>query len=227
MLTLLTPTGNRPQAWKLCQRWMLAQDYTEHVRWIVVDDGTDAQPITFSRRGWTMLVIRPPAMRGNSQSRNLLAGLEEAGHGPLAIIEDDDWYGPNWLSTVARELQGAELVGECRARYYNVERRCGRQLQNTAHASLCSTAMQGAAIDAFVSSCMRQQTFIDLDLWSRFHSSAHLFTGHRVVGIKGMPGRHGIGSGHKRDFVGQLDPDGHLLRDWIGYDADAYLKAYA
>ena len=32
MLTLLTTTGFRPDAWKLCQRWMAAQTYTGPVR---------------------------------------------------------------------------------------------------------------------------------------------------------------------------------------------------
>jgi hypothetical protein len=222
MLTLLTPTGDRPQAWALCERWMLAQDYPDDVRWIVVDDGAEPLQIRFERPGWLLRVLRLPPMQGNSQARNLLAGLEEAGVGPLAIIEDDDWYAPSWLSTCARELERAELVGERRARYYNVALRCGRQLKNETHASLCSTALHGAAIGVLRRACESREKFIDIQLW-RAHRFARLFNGHRVVGIKGLPGRAGIGMGHRADFIGQRDPHGALLRDWIGNDAEAYL----
>lgn len=44
-----------------------------------------------------------------------------------------------------------------------------------------------------------------------------------VVGIKGLPGRGGIGMGHRDNFRGTDDPCGALLREWIGEDAEAYL----
>lgn len=223
MLTLLTATGMRPQAWALCERWMAAQSFADDVRWIVVDDGPEPQPLAFSRPGWSLSVIRPPARPGNTQARNLLAGLEECGNAaPLVIIEDDDYYAPGWLARVAQELEHAELIGECRARYYNVALRRGRQLSNDKHASLCSTAMHGKALASFRRACELRPKFIDLELWRR-HRWQHLFGGHLVVGIKGLPGRAGLGMGHRRDFQGTADPSGSLLRDWLGKDAEAYL----
>lgn len=74
MLTLLTATGARPQAWAICERLMMAQDYSGPVRWVIVDDGKEAQPVTFERDGWTLEVIRPaPYWRQgqNTQARNL------------------------------------------------------------------------------------------------------------------------------------------------------------
>lgn len=225
VLTLLTATGARPHAWAICERLMAAQDYAGPVRWVIVDDGPEPQPVTFQREGWTLVVVRPaphwqPGQ--NTQARNLQAGLAviEAGE-RVAVIEDDDHYGPDWLSHVDAQLHRAELVGEGRARYYNVATRVGRQLHNDAHASLCATAMRGRALETFRHSCRRAPKFIDLDLWRR-HPSRHLFGGHRVTGIKGMPGRGGIGMGHRKDFGGTPDPDGALLRQWIGEDARLY-----
>jgi hypothetical protein len=209
---------------------MLRQDYAGPVHWIIVDDGPEPQPVTFEREGWTLQVIRPaphwqPGQ--NTQARNLLAGLREVDAGArLVIIEDDDWYRGDWLRTVNIPLHERELVGECRARYYNVATRRGKQLTNTQHASLCSTAMRGAAIDTFRWSCERNQKFIDLELW-RKHRSRYLFGGGRVCGIKGLPGRGGIGMGHSKDFAGTHDPDGRILREWIGDDADLYLPEAA
>lgn len=226
MLTLLTATGARPAAWALCERWMARQDYTGPVRWIIVDDGPEPQPVTFQREGWQLVLVRPSphwAPGQNTQARNLLKGLAAVGpEERLVIIEDDDWYAPDWLTTVAAELEHAELVGEHRARYYNVEQRRGRQLANTGHASLCSTAMRGSALRDFADACRSRPKFIDLELWRR-PRERRLFGGHRVVGIKGLPGRGGIGMGHDPDFKGEADPCGSLLRDWIGADAEVYL----
>jgi hypothetical protein len=225
VLTLLTATGARPEAWAICERLMAAQDYAGPVRWLVVDDGPEPQQVTFQREGWVVEIIRPaPAWRPgqNTQARNLLAGLAHCHAGNrVVVIEDDDWYARDWLSHVAAQLEHAELVGECRARYYNLPRRIGRQLQNAGHASLCSTAISGRAIDALRRACQGAPKFIDLQLWRCFHRR-HLFDGHRVVGMKGLPGRGGIGMGHRDEFSGVADPDGALLREWIGEDARLY-----
>lgn len=222
MLTLLTATGCRPKAWALCERWMMAQTYAGAVHWIVVDDGQEPQPVTFSRAGWTLTFVRPlPVWKSgqNTQARNLLAGLQAVHSSDrLLVIEDDDYYSPKWLERADQALENAELVGESRARYYNLITRTGRQLQNTTHASLCSTAMRGAAIETFRKVCQPGVKFIDLNLWKQ-HPSKYLFEGRDVVGIKGLPGRGGIGMGHRADMTGVKDKKGELLRNWVGEDA--------
>jgi hypothetical protein len=225
VLTLLTATGARPHAWAICERLMAAQDYAGPVRWVIVDDGPEPQAVTFKRAAWDLVLIRPAPFwqpGQNTQARNLLKGLDAVpADGCLVIIEDDDYYSPDWLATVAARLEKAELVGECQARYYNVAQRKGRQLRNNGHASLCSTAMRGRALATFRQVSLKATKFIDLELWRR-HPSRHLFTGNRVVGIKGLPGRGGIGMGHRDDFTGTADPDLNLLRQWIGDDVELY-----
>jgi hypothetical protein len=203
---------------------MAAQDYSGRVIWVIVDDGQEFQPVTFERDGWSLVHIHPEPKPGiNTQARNLLAGLDAIpDDARLVIIEDDDYYAPDWLTKADTELDYAELVGECQARYYNVANRCGRQLQNREHASLCATAMRGPAINKFRNLCSQSQKFIDMNLW-RDHANKKIFRGHRVTGIKGLPGREGIGMGHRRTFRGQNDPRGTLLHEWIGKDAELYL----
>lgn len=226
MLTLLTATGARPEAWAICEQLMAAQDYAGPVRWVIVDDGEEAQPITFSREGWELVVIRPEPFwqpGQNTQARNLRAGLAVIeSHEHVVVIEDDDHVASDWLSFVAMNLAIAELVGEPRARYYNLALRRGRQLKNENHASLCSTAMRGSALSEFRKICARSPKFIDIELWGSVKSK-FLFEGKRVTGIKGMPGRGGIGMGHRDDFTGQADPNGDLLRSWVGDAARFYL----
>lgn len=224
-LTLITATGGRPDAWALCERWMARQDYTGPVTWIIVDDGPQPQPVAFQRDGWQVVVIRPsPLWRPgqNTQARNLLKGLDAAGpDARVVIIEDDDWYSPNWLSLAAAGLEQAELVGEPMARYYNVATRAGQQLNNVAHASLCSTAVRGLALARLAEVCRKSPAFIDLQLWRSFCGARVLLGSRSVVGIKGLPGREGIGVGHAASF-GRPDPGGELLRQWLGTDAEVY-----
>jgi len=224
MLTLLTTTGSRPQAWKICQKLMARQTYTGQVRWIVVDDGEKEQEIDFNpmRGVWHMEIYRPEPLwqpGQNTQARNLLTGLAVVKNEEnLVIIEDDDFYANDWLETVEKQLQKAELVGESNARYYNIKKRMGREMVNRTHSSLCSTAMRGQAIETFRSVCRPGIEFIDHILWQA-HSNRQIFDGHRVVGIKGLPGRQGIGMGHHEKFTGTRGNDGKLLLEWVGPDA--------
>lgn len=225
MMQIITPTGDRPLAWKLCQRYVERQTYEGPVEWHVVDDGIVPIEVNFSRKGYTLHVHRLEPMAGNSQARNLLYLIDQIDKRyPVVCFEDDDRYAADWLSICATHLERASLVGETRARYYNVAAQVGRQLNNTGHASLCATAMTGDHIERFRHICRTKVKYIDIDLWRGSRDSL-LFTGHRVVGIKGMPGRGGIGMGHEKRFSGQRDPSGALLREWIGADADWYLPA--
>lgn len=224
MMQIITPTGDRPAAWKLCQWYVARQTYTGPVVWHVVDDGVEPMPVEFARDDYMLTVHRLQPVDGNSQSRNMRHLLRQVDpRHPVVIWEDDDWYAPDWLATVAEIMRHGELVGEMQSRYYNVAVRRARQLRNSQHASLCSTAVRGYAVDALMRACESGTKFIDIELWRHFRRLRHLFGGHRVVGIKGLPGRGGIGMGHSADFQGDADPQGALLRRWIGVDAEAYL----
>ena len=226
MLTLLTATGCRPVAWATCERWMMAQTYKGPVRWVIVDDGEEPQPVTFAREGWTLEVIRPlPYWSGkNTQARNLREGMKViADDARLAIVEDDDYYAPDWLDTVDHRLGPDILFGESHTRYYSLPRMTCREMRNDSHASLCATAMHGKAVSCFRAAVDRGDKFIDLDLWRRYRGHRRLIRTHRVVGIKGLPGRTGIGIGHKEAFQGHNDASGKTLIDWVGSDAAEHL----
>lgn len=219
MLTLLIATGARPEAWAISEKLLARQTYTGPARLVVVDDGPTAQPVALQRAGWDIEVVRPePYWSGaNTQARNLAAGLAVIPADARVVMwEDDDWYAPEWLQTVAGWLESAELVGESHARYFNVATGRGHAMRNAKHASLCSTACRGSALGAFRQAVKRRQTFIDVDLW-RAHCAKALYDSRLTVGIKGLPGRGGIGAGHRTTFGQPMN-----LADWIGEDAALY-----
>ena len=227
MLTLITMTGARPQAWALCELFMQRQTYQGPVRWIIVDDGETPQPITFERENWSLEVLRPEPFwqpGQNTQTRNVRAALAVVkADERLVFIEDDDWYSPNWLAIVDEKLNEADLVGERFAFYYNLKYKQCKQLNNGSHSGLCSTAIKGKAIDYLNRICQVDREFIDLHLW-KSPITRRLFTSREVIGMKGLPGRGGIGMGHRSHKQFLSDPSGEVLRKMIGDDADLYFN---
>lgn len=200
MISLLTPTGGRPEAFAACVKMIEAQDYPCPFRWVVVDDGPEPVPAPIVR-GCEVVYERPEPLwqpGQNTQARNILAGLKHC-TGQVVMIEDDDAYAPWWVSQCANWLRHVDLVGECDSLYVNRETGNRRAMGNTKHASLCSTALKGAAILALKAICEEGGKGIDVRLWRGFQGSKRLYQPEPrgVTGIKGWPGRPGIGVGHR------------------------------
>ena len=234
-VTLITCTGGRPEAFSLCARWVIAQTWAGPLQWIIVDDVTP--PTTFvpalvppTNRDLVVTRIRPEPFwkpGQNTLARNLLAAIPEVLHDRVLFIEDDDYQAPAYVETMARYLESYAIVGEAPARYYHVPQRKYWTLDNTQHASLCQTGMRSELLPILADICSHQgQDFIDVRMWRKFSGSqnARLINSGLVVGMKGLPGRPGIGIGHRPEYSGgwQSDPDMKVLRSWIGDDATAY-----
>lgn len=196
MLSVLTPTGARPEAFAKCVEHMQAQDYAGPVRWVIVDDGPGPMP-TPEIDGWEIVHIRPEPLwepGQNTQRRNMMAGLDYCTD-RIAIVEDDDQYAPEWLLTVDRWLDDDDLVGEGGSVYRNLKTGTVKECGNTKHASLCSTAVKGQAVEWLRQACLTGDKFIDIRLWEN-PGKVYPHNG-GVIGIKGYPGRPGIGVGHR------------------------------
>ena len=59
-----------------------------------------------------------------------------------------------------------------------------------------STAVKGKAIDTLRAVANTNVKFIDMELWAKFNGSKYISNTSLTVGIKGLPGRPGIGCGH-------------------------------
>jgi hypothetical protein len=218
---LITPTGGRPEGLRLLANYLNAQTYAGPMVWIVVDDCDPETPLPPVRAGITIDHVRP-AWRWqpgqNTQARCLAAALALVpADGRVLVLEDDDCYLPQHVELLADALQDADLVGEAPSVYYNVAVRRWRNMGNSAHASLCATGMKGAALTLFGTLCSINARRLDMTLWRDYRGPRRLLPQSQVVGIKGMPGRAGIGVGH-RDDMGEPDPCGDTLRELIGAD---------
>lgn len=233
---LLTCTGGRPETFALAEIWISKQT-VEPDFWVVVDDVNPPTELNMDQ-----ILVRPEPLwkrgGGHTLSRNLIAGLEkikELSADLVMVIEDDDWYAPNYIESM-REwfwhgIPRRLIVGERDTIYYHVGCRQYRQNWHPGHASLCSVSFHVDIIDKIISiagSC--RNTGIDFAIFRNPwpENSVKLLGSNLCVGIKGAPAsRLGIGSGHRRiPHSGIPDPDLSFLRELIGSDAEYYVPFF-
>jgi hypothetical protein len=234
MIALITPTGARPRQIEICAELMRKQIYDGRVAWIIVDDceprTTDFIDGSF-RSGWDIWKIypRPVWVPGqNTQGRNLKCAIDfiekNFDHGTIDaifVIEDDDWYSSGYIQQMLNRISGYQIAGETHTVYYNMAIRRWVMNHNDVWSSLFQTAFTMDVIPVF-RECLAEK-FIDYVLFPRIESKNLFMAGNLAVGIKGQPGRAGIGAGHGW-IRSMLDDSGLVkLRELIGDDVKLYI----
>jgi len=221
----LTPTGARPEGLALLGEYLNAQTYQGPLTWVIVDDCTPASRIPKVRDGIDVVTVYPREQwrpGTSSQIPSMAAGLEHVpADAVLFILEDDDIYLPDYMDTMLEAMDTLDLAGEVDARYYNVTTGRWRAIPGKIHSSMASTVCKGAALALLRSLCKGGlRRMLDVTLWKQFKGNKRLMINHNVVGIKGLPGRPGIGVGHRKRF-GVVDTS-DTLRKWAGDYVDNY-----
>lgn len=211
-LTLITPTGDRPEAFALCEKWMARQ--TIPYQWIVVDDGSIP---THCTQGQTYIRREPKRGTSHSLPNNLMAAIPHVLGEKVLIIEDDEWYADSYVARMSKWLDDDELVGVVPARYYWPREAKYREFPEHQHASLCRTGLRSSLLSVLAECCASRDPSIDIRLWARCKGRRH--TVDLVVGMKQMPGRKS-GGGSSDDAI--IDSNLSTLRKWIGDDIDFY-----
>ena len=199
--------------------------YSGPVQLVVSDDGETPANCTLGETHIRRQRIADPA---KSFRGNLVAGLQAVKHDRVLICEDDDHFHPSIIRCAALWLEGKVLVGEAAARYYNVYTRRYHIFKNDKHACLSGTAFRAEVIPWLVRTLRELRGFmLDMKLWKEgpVPEDKRLLwpQSESVVGIKGLPGRQGLGVGHRLDTKHPHDADGDVLRQWIGReDAQVY-----
>jgi hypothetical protein len=164
-------------------------------------------------------------------TKRIRIGCEEAielGCDVVLIMEDDDWYSPNYIKSMIEfwEIQGKpEIFGVEQTQYYHIKQGLHVELTHPGRASLMGTLLSAEGIkkitfpeDSFV--------FLDIELWKQLKGKTFRTLPAIAVGIK-----HGIGStggkGHLETFKGYSpDPEFKKLRQLIGDDSDFYINIF-
>lgn len=212
---IITPTGGRPVALKLLNKYLERQTFQDF-EWIVLDD---VRPTSKKPTRCDKFIVADWAWSGKNTQKECMDRLllEVDYNDKLLICEDDDWYSPYYAEKMFKALNSVDIVGEKNAIYYNVNNFTYRHCGNTKHASLCSTGVTKSGIARLRKSTRHK--WIDMELWKY---GGQLLNTRDSVGIKGMPGRGGIGVGH--DMVAVPDPNCDYLKELIGDDYKNYKR---
>lgn len=223
-VTVITPTGDRHRAFKLLERWMDRQSYTGPIQWLVVDDGVEPTPM---HRG-QQYIRRKPSTGDEmpSLNMNLKAAIPEVKYGTVLIMEDDDWYGDDYVRQMHHWLREFEMVGQANGYYYNLEKRGWWRPGESSWISLCRTGFRRYMLPQFEFAVHSKDWKVDTRFWEKQRNSHSTHTPQdcppesRCVSMKGAPGRRGYTWSWNRPWI--PDPDGAVLKEWIGADAAHY-----
>ena len=180
-LTVITPTGDRPIPFSLCRRWM-ARQTIQPLEWLVVDDGIVPLPEE-QRTGCTYLRReRGAGEPAHTLPLNLLVALQHIKSKYIVIMEDDDWYAPNYLEAMLSIMPRSALgvVGQDHTFYYRLEERAYIQasVPSNHRASLCATGFVAGFIPVVAAVChnaaKQGNGFVDLFMWDVAHAKSFL-----------------------------------------------------
>jgi hypothetical protein len=220
-ITLVTCTGDRPEAFKLCELMMERQIYRGHIQWIVVDDGEVPTICTLGQQ--YIRRIKEEHDPVHTLIPNLKEALPLIKGEYLFFIEDDDYYSPEYLIKYMKALETLDLVGAIRSRYYNVPLRKYYVFDNRDHASLCQTAINTRWLPLIIDECQDNDPILDKRIWKNPQIKRTLLDQPLCIGMKGLPGRKGLLMGHKNEDHFIPDEKLKVITEWMGSD---YLLYY-
>lgn len=226
-VTIITPTGDRPEALALLRQWM-ANQVRQPDQWLIIDDGK--KPVKKRDFPGATVIRRKPRKDdpGHTLGVNLLAALPHIAHDKILIMEDDDWYGPDYIQTMAALLNDHELAGISGSKYYYPAIPGWVEKGKPTHASLSQTALRKSYLpkleQAIPGDGKLPDFSIDLRLWEKASGSGYLVPGEDLqlhCSIKGLPGRPGQSIGHEKRHFRQDDENLTVFHQWCG-DVEAY-----
>jgi hypothetical protein len=233
---IITPTGYRPEALRVCNHHVINQKYQGPIEWIVIDDSLDPKMIYEHKMTPRSAEVYPsplPWKTGyNTQRFSLMRAFQviEENYSDVDYIfffEDDDFYSPNYIKEYVELLKNFEIVGEGNAKYYHLPSKTYSEMKNYEHCSLACTAFRKSFIPIFLEALHSGEKFFDITTWQlakKYERNSMIFVNKQLsVGIKGFPGRPGIGVGHT-PAGWTSDPFGGKLRQWCGKDAELYTE---
>jgi hypothetical protein len=240
LVTAITPTGDRPLPFALCRRWM-GQQTRKPDQWLVIDDGR----VPMIPSGEFQYVRREP--RPDDPPHTLCANMATAiplvKGDKIIIIEDDEYYAPEYVAEMSARLDSYEVAGIGDSKYYHLPTGRWNTFGNRGHASLAQTAFRKSLLPMLSDFLATGNVidWLDMKIWSWVDESKKtsrpityiLFVDSDkslYTGIKGLPGRKGMGEGHNLTAIQRykLDTaDRVKIKQWIPKDYQVYLDVLA
>lgn len=231
-ICVITTSTARPWCFSRLTEYMTTQQLA--CRWIVV--GEDHTKYDFETakaiEGVSLEIIKRKRKRIESLPSiclNWQVALKNFDPSETVVVmEDDDFYSPEYLRSMWAMSLSAPLFGFNSDIYYNIRSRRWMKMRNISHCSLAMTGF-GASVLPLLSEILNEPSpFIDLSLWDRWGGGKTIVEQDQKkpmhIGLKGCPGVSGCGSFHSNEVLPCSDPSGKRLIDWLGQSAKEYLS---
>lgn len=223
-VTVVTCTGQRPELFALCRKWVLRQT-RKPARWLIVvdcDDTPDAPEAEIQRLPDSFTI--PPcshpsaALRAISYALTLVSDAHD-----VVVMEDDDWYGASYIEEV--------LAPPCA---FSHQRRMYQCHLPAERYSVCDypepvegmLAFKAGNAERIRSWLLRRPHGDSLQHESEGIEMSQLV---QVKGVGfGLPGRTGATrkhvTEHRKVQIMQPDPGNKTFQRLVGVDAHSYLS---
>ena len=109
LVSIITPTFNRPQYLPIATRFVLDQSIADF-EWLILDDSPVPSEFMLGVSDPRVIYEHAKEKRTTGGKRNYL--IRKARADIIALLDDDDFYGPNYLSNMmsAMHESGADIV---------------------------------------------------------------------------------------------------------------------
>ena len=227
--TIITPTGDRLISFNLCCEWITRQT-VKNFQWVVVDDGNISMEPILETFPLVFEYIRrepQPDDPKHTLNLNMLEAFKHVEGDIVLIMEDDEYYHPQYIERMSQHLKHTDLAGSNISRYYHLPSGGLFIDRNNNFCSLSQTGFKSTLFPFVKELLLTDPQYLDYQIWMNATGViARIFDDSReplTVGMKSMPGRPGIGIGHKESTYSVFDKDRSILKKWIPLDWQKYL----
>lgn len=216
-VSLITCTGGRQEAFSLLESHISKQTFKQF-EWIVVDDCLPVTTCTMQQKYYRGPDLWEPGT--NTQRANMNLALEKAQGEFIFVIEDDDYYAPQYLAQMMSCFTNSMAVGLSNSKYYKVDMPGWKTMKNYEHASLSQTAFNKNILPIMKWALHSGHFYFDIEFWKELKKRDIAYTlianSTLSVGIKGMPGRDGLTPSHKDSKGYMVDTSYTTFKKWLG-----------
>lgn len=156
----------------------------------------------------------------NTQRDNMNIALEHVSGDFIFVLEDDDFYAPNYLREMLSAFSNSDIVGLGNAKYYKMDMPGFTARGNFSHASLSQTAIKRSLLPLLKEAVNSGEFYFDVKLWDLAKQQKLPMTlisnTLLSIGVKGMPGRKGLTPAHKDNKGFLMDTGEKVFQEWFG-----------
>lgn len=226
--TVLTCTGNRKHLIPQLKKYLDRQT-VQPGQWLIIDDGEDKIPPEMIEGADRFFRDRTSESNQKNLIRSMLEVLIFVKYEKVIIMEDDDWYHPQYLEVMSNYLDQYDLAGQKNTYIYNVPAKAWYQSDCKEACTLGRTGFTKAVFNTIQETLPKTRRMPDMAIWLNYEGNKIMLPPdpHLYVGIKGISNNAITKADHDPESSRLKNKDENFedLRKLIGdEDAEFYIN---